>query len=543
MEKHKGFLHSVAEENSALATEIKQLAAQSQTLSQDKFDAAIKQCLLKIYDAIIKMSQNRGHPRTPRSKVFDAWESLLQPIKALTQLPFGDFLTARMLLYLAMGLRAQQALDLKASRALSLRPDFPLNQIDIAMDDTLVQALGRIWTNSDSSETFDWAFGEYSIGHWRVEDREKDHVKRHYLTAQALTPTELASLDNVGGKRFVFAKKNELDDTDDDWWAPFKGSVPGDNYERSRSQVHIPDDDEVEADEWVYKTVGTDGPIREPINCSIFDEREKRNYCSGLDYFPRSCQFITDARRIGQPLSTIKGRILAERGLSHAGIPPELRAAIFSYLDRPFRHAYLSKVDIVKAYAPFPNIESCSECDQDKQTCPTKSMYIWNVPLRTFFVFHRTKSNVGVLCKYGTNCQGHHEDNSWKITKEKDFQEYVEKIVKDRCGSTTTLSQVGFAPAADFTLRDREEDEKRSERLFHDRGPIEDSTKEQRFNGGLWGLVASMMHNKVLVGSWQGIDESSTCSTAAEWALARCLADKECAETAIKKIHSRCDRC
>ncbi|GKU05372.1 hypothetical protein FLAG1_09283 [Fusarium langsethiae] len=542
MEKHKAFLQGIAGENSALTTQINQLA-QSQTQPQDEFNTAIRQCLLKLYKTIIQMSQHNGHPRTPRSKVLDAWKSLLQPIKALTQLPFGDFLTARMLLYLAMGLRAQRAFEKNVSKAFSLRPDFPLNQMDIAMDEILLEALGRVWIESDSSETFDWVFGEYRVTYWRVEDKETEEVQRHYRIAQALTPVELASLDPIGGRHFVFAKKHELDDADDGWWAPFRGSIPGDHYERIRSQVHIPDDDEVEADEWVCKTVGTDGPIRETIDCYIVNEREQRNYCTGLSYFPRSLQFILDAGRIGQPLTAVKGRILAERGLSYAGMPPEIRAAILGYLDRPFPHAYLSKVDIVKAYAPFPNVSSCSECDQSKQTCPAKSMYIWNVPLRAFFVFHRTKTNIGVLCKYGIDCKGHHEDNSWKISQEKDLNEYVESIVKDRCGSTTTLAQVGLAPASDYTLRDEVENEKRTRRLFEDRGPLEDSSRELRINGGLWGLTASMLHNKILLGSWQGVDESSTCLTAAEWALGRCLADKKCAEAAIVKMHSRCDRC
>ncbi|KAM0231898.1 hypothetical protein ACHAPO_008195 [Fusarium lateritium] len=542
MEKHKAFLRGVLDENSALTAEINQMTPQSQTQSQEEFNTTIKQCLLKIYEAIIQMSQHRGNPRTPRLKVIDAWKSLLQPIQALTQLPFGDFLTARMLLYLAMGLRAQHALDMKVSKAFASKPGFPLDQMDIAMDDALLKALGNIWTESDSSEGFDWVFGEYKIGYWRPEDRDEEDVQIHYRIAQALSPVDLASLDGIGGRRFVFAKKNEVDEDDDqDFWAPFSGSVPGDHYERSRSQVHIPDDDEVEADEWVYKTVGTDGPIREMIDCCIV--REQRNYSAGLGFFPRSRQFIVDARRVGQPFTAVKKRILAERGLSYAGMPPEIRDAIIGYLDPPFRHPYLSKVDIIKAYAPFPDTSGCSECNQESKTCPSKNMYIWNVPLRTFFVFHRTKTNIGLLCKHGTDCQGHHEDNSWKVSQEQDLNEHVGKIVKDRCGNATTLSQVGFAPAAEFTLRDREEDEKRSRRLFDDRGPVEDSSNEQRINGGLWGLTASMMHNKILLGSWEGVDESSTCSTASEWALARCLADKECAETAIMKMHDRCDRC
>ncbi|KAG8676547.1 hypothetical protein FPOAC2_02649 [Fusarium poae] len=542
MEKHKAFLQSVADENSALIAKINQLTPQSQTQSQEDINSAIKQCLLQLYETIIQMSQHRGNPRTPRLKVINAWKSLLQPIQALNQLPFGDFLTARMLLYLAMGLRAQHALDMRVSTAFASKPSFPLDQMDIAMDDTLLKTLGKIWTESDKSEQFDWVFGEYRIGYWRPEDKDEEDVQPHYRIAQALSPAELASLDGIGGRIFVFGKKNEVDENEDqDFWAPFSGSVPGDHYERSRSQVHIPDDDELEADEWVYKTVGTDGPIRDTIGCSIV--REQRNYCAGLKFFPRSCQFIVDARRAGQPSTAAKKRILAERGLSYAGMPPEIRAAIIGYLDPPFRHPYLSKIDILKAYAPFPDISSCSECGQESQTCPAKSMYIWNVPLRTFFVFHRTKTNLGVLCKYGTDCRGHHEDDSWKISREACFDEYVEKIIKDRCGSATTLSQVGFAPTAEFTLHDREEDEKRTRRLFDDRGPVEDSSNEQRFNGGLWGLTASMMHNKILLGSWQGVDESSTCSTVSEWALARCLADKECAETAVMKMHNHCDRC
>jgi hypothetical protein len=185
MEKHKAFLQSVADENSALIAKINQLTPQSQTQSQEDINSAIKQCLLQLYETIIQMSQHRGNPRTPRLKVINAWKSLLQPIQALNQLPFGDFLTARMLLYLAMGLRAQHALDMRVSTAFASKPSFPLDQMDIAMDDTLLKTLGKIWTESDKSEQFDWVFGEYRIGYWRPEDKDEEDVQPHLWMALA----------------------------------------------------------------------------------------------------------------------------------------------------------------------------------------------------------------------------------------------------------------------------------------------------------------------------------------------------------------------
>ncbi|KAF5671665.1 hypothetical protein FHETE_4035 [Fusarium heterosporum] len=180
-------------------------------------------------------------------------------------LPSGDFLAARMILYLGCGLSCQQALDMKFSESRAHRDDFPLNQIDIALDDALLESLVKLWRKSGESEEFNWVFGEYGNSLWRDENRSSKEAQRYHGIVQALSPGELMALDDTRGKHFIFARKVEVAEAKDvECWQPFLGGIPGDTYERSRSSVRIPDDDE--AGEWLYKTVGTDGPINAMIH-------------------------------------------------------------------------------------------------------------------------------------------------------------------------------------------------------------------------------------------------------------------------------------
>ncbi|KAF4963966.1 hypothetical protein FSARC_8068 [Fusarium sarcochroum] len=552
MDSHKTFLQGIAKANSALKAEIDEFAGLTTSRPQEEVNSTVRRYLSQIYQNIDLISQHHGHPRTTRTKILDTWQSFLPPIQALSLLPFGDFLAVRMLLYLASGLLLQRAMDMKFSEASAYKADVPLNQLNITLDDALLESLRRIWTKSETCEDFKWVFGEYKVSRWRKEDTSNEEAQHCHRIAQALTPAELAALDGTRGRHFIFAKKKDIEgEEDEDHWQPFSGGIPGDHYERMRSPARIPDDDDIEVDEWVYKLLGADGPIREAVFYAIHDNSRMESRWQGLDLVPRSLQFVLDAGRIAQPILAVKRRILAEKGLRKVGIPAELRVEILAHLDMPVRHPYLSSVDIVEAYAPFPerNRPSCYVCPSGGAskrvilTCPFKSIYIWNMPLRTFFVFHQTKAKVGWLCKYGVECKGHHDGDDWRISTENDLNVYVEKIVKDRCGSATTLSQVGFAAPTDFTLNTDDEDEKRRRRLFVGYGPLEDSSNELKMNGGFFGLTSSMVHNKILLGSWQGVDEGGRSMTSAQWALARCIADRNCCESALKKMHSRCDRC
>lgn len=545
MEKHKNYLSSVADDNFALTSQISQIAAQTQTQSKEEVNAAIRQCLLKLYESITSMSQHRGHPRTPRTRVLDAWGTFFTPIKSLTTLPSGDFLSARMLLYFCRGLSNQSALDMKLAKSRPWKVDIPFNQMERQLDDNLLECLKRMWTESNNCQDFEWVFGEYQLGPWSHQDKSSEEAQRCYHIAQALSPNELSG---TPGRHFIFSSGAECLEG----WSEFRGSIPGDAYERMRSPVHIPeDDDNVLGEKWMYKQIGNDGPIRDRASFRLYDKdawNSNETERPSFPFFPRSLQFILDARRISQPLLAMKRRILAEKVLYSARIPPEIRVAILSHLDPPVRHPYLSKVNIVEAYTPFPkrNPPRCTECSNDKakeSTCPTKRMYIWSLPLRTFLVFHRSKTNIAFLCNEGVNCKGHHDNNKWKITQESELNRHVERTVKDRCGQSTTLAEVGFAPATDFVLKSNQEDCQRRSRWFDGYGPLEDTSNELKMNGGFFGLTSMMVHNKILIGSWQGHMESGSSTTGVQWAVARCFADKECAERALMKMHSRCHQC
>ncbi|KAM0547226.1 hypothetical protein ACHAPJ_010488 [Fusarium lateritium] len=320
MDKHKNFLQKIADENSSLIAEINELSARTRTRPQDEVNAATRQCLLRLFEAIALITQHQGHPRTPRAKVLDAWQSFLPPIKALALLPFGDFLAARMLLYLGSGLAAQQALDMKFPRARAYSLDVPLNQFNIELDDALLGFLGRMWTKSDNCEEFEWVLSEYDVSHSRKEGRFSDEVQRHHKIVQALTPVELVALGGTQGRRFIFAKKNDVEyDQGEGIWQPFLGSIPGDHYERMQSSVHIPDDEELGAAEWVYKMVGTDGPIRDAVYYFIEESGGEESSWNGLDLFPRSLQFVLDARRIVAGVPRLCPRLdLLQRQIIHS---------------------------------------------------------------------------------------------------------------------------------------------------------------------------------------------------------------------------------
>ncbi|RSL43399.1 hypothetical protein CEP53_011720 [Fusarium sp. AF-6] len=235
------FLEDLEVQNSNLIPEINQLPAELRIniTQQDEVYAKIRTILLKIYDSISMLSKQSRHPDVRNPNILPAWRSFLEPIGALSQLPSGHFLSARMTLYLSSGLLTQRSLALKFSKIGSAVEGRPVFRLCRAVDDTLLASLRNIWTASSESERFDWVFTQYNL---HPEDDLQDEMNRRRNLAQALTPEELAAMDGIEGRRFIWAMSADEREGDLEEWKPFRGGLPGDAIERAKHSV--PDDDQ-----------------------------------------------------------------------------------------------------------------------------------------------------------------------------------------------------------------------------------------------------------------------------------------------------------
>ncbi|RSM18498.1 hypothetical protein CDV31_002634 [Fusarium ambrosium] len=505
------FLEDLVVQNSNLIPEINQLPAELRIniTRQDEVYAKIRTILLKIYDSISMLSKQSRHPDVRNPNILPAWRSFLEPIGALSQLPSGHFLSARMTLYLSSGLLTQRSLALKFSKIGSAIEGRPVFRLCRAVDDTLLASLRNIWTASSESERFDWVFTQYNL---HPEDDLQDEMNRRRNLAQALTPEELAAMDGIEGRRFIWAMSADEREGDLEEWKPFRGGLPGDAIERAKHSV--PDDDQVKPGECFWKQIGSDGPIRQRFSYYSRVSGHLQPASFRLDFFhqyfeflDRSRRFILDVRRITEPCLTEAEYALVNKVLRNANMPPEIRRHIISHLEFPRRHPYLRNFDIAKAYAPFPEDEQpCERChgsartDRYKASCPETTFLVWNFALRAFLTFHKYSGNGSTaVCKYGIDCQGHHEEDDWEVKNEDDLVNMVEGIVKERCGDDTTLDQVGMSPNTEVRAMAQEQIEARELRFIQPGGPLEDVAAELTSAGGFRGLINSMLYGKMLI--------------------------------------------
>lgn len=534
MASHKKFLQDITDGNHHLATDI-QLLLDNNSQTPEQTQSSIKNALLRMHDSMLRICEHRGHPRTPNKLVLDAYRSFFQPIRALSQLPTGDFVSARMLLYLMDAISSENALDRNYIKSKARVTTVPLFEFAASLDDALLERLRGIWTHSKKTETFRWAFGSYTLRIFPWDDFldvEGEKARRRQLF-QALTPEELATIGGMKNQGWLFAKQGESQD-----WRP------------------LPDDlrdlgpDASNPNKLMFKQTEQDGPIRATIHFhTIDDTRNDEKAWRQIDALRRSRQFILDARHINAPILTDRSHRLARKALAAAGMPAEMVMQIFSYLDIPKAHPYLATVDIAQAYAPFPEATGlCDECKlrtmsaRDRRlkfTCLDESIYLWNLALRAFHVFHRGNTTTWKLCRDGLDCDGHHEDSTWEVDSEEELAQLAEAIIQDRCGAPKTLDQVGFGQDANFRLSSVEEDEVRRDRMFPRWPQLADIRSESEMVGGIGGLIDMMLHQRLLLGAWT----SGQCSTDGQWSYARNMMHKKQGEDAISSLHGRCRFC
>ncbi|UPL02335.1 hypothetical protein LCI18_013269 [Fusarium solani-melongenae] len=524
---YRAFLQTLAIQNSDLISEINQLAIELRinVTRQDEVHTKIKMLLLKMCESITALSKQPRHPDVRNPDILPAWKSFLEPISALSQLPSGHFLSARMILYLSDGLLNQRSLDLKFSKIGSSRGGRPVFRLCRAIDDNLLASLRKIWIASGESERFDWVFAQYTL---QPEDDLQDGASRLRKLAQALSPEELAAMNGMEGRRFIWAMSADEREGDLEEWKPFEAGLPYDTTDRVKYSV--PDDDQVKPGECFWKQVGSDGPIRQRLryHSTVSDHLRPASFkCffhEYIEFLDRSRQFVLDTRKTTEPCLTEVEYALVHKGLVKAKMPPEIRRNIINHLELPKRHPYLRHFDIAKAYAPFPeNERSCERCvdpmatDRDKLTCPGSTFFVWNIALRAFLAFHQHSTDEKMaLCKYGIDCQGYHDDDAWEVKNEVDFVNLLEGIVRERCGPDISLEELGLGPSKEIKAMNQRQAEAIELRLIHPSGPLEDAAAELLSAGGFRGLLKSMLYGEVLAALPQ-----TRYKQPAQWGLAK----------------------
>ncbi|KAM5349392.1 hypothetical protein ACJ41O_005897 [Fusarium nematophilum] len=530
MQADKKLFKALSTSNSRLADEINQLALINDAMRND---AATKKLLSKLYNSIVRLAERRGHPPAPNKTIVEAYHGFFEPIQALSKLPMGDFLTARMCLYLASAFIHDNSLNLRFNEHKVSAAAAFLHEFCVALDDALLDPLRRIWKNRDRWEEFDWVFSEYPVQRGMQGDTACPEL------AQALSPEELANA-GVKGRRWFWSELG-----DEPSWKPFIG--------------RLPDADDEDTEKLLWKCVGTDGPIREDRLYRTLGKDACEESPRAIPVLRRSRQFITDARMLAKPLIAEEKHHLLERILFKASIPTEVREMIWRYMEEPPRakDAYITGLNIAAAYAPFPvKPGPCIECKEReldgrdrilRYTCPEATIYVWNLSLRLFHVFHRRGRSSWWPCIEGLDCEGHHDDDTWQMQKQGGLDDWIEQVNTERNDSFTKFHDQGCNTEPSLFLDTQEADKARRDRLFSGRGPFEDAVRERKMHGGLCGLLDTMTHNQVRIGAWRGPEGSGEVMASAQWVLGRNLMEEAKAVDSIKVLMHRnvsnCRRC
>jgi len=297
----------------------------------------------------------------------------------------------------------------------------------------------------------------------------------------------------------------------------------------------------------IWQGWGDDGPIRKGTDYILVDEDSGREETRNRPLLRRAQQFVFDSRHFARPYLERDRYRLAQKALDESPLALETKTQIYSYLDTPVAHPYLSYLNLCDVYRPFPETgKKCSECQGKKarvgqrsfkQTCPFDSLTVWNLGLRAFHTFHRTsRKEPWLVCRH-EECAGHHSQASWSVTDETDWASLLKGIVRNRCGADKTLNSVGLGPFEHVTLSNCEADDQRKERLFCSKPPHDDADKELKMIGGIGGLWRAMVDGQTLLGSWSGEEGGGRTSCDPEWALGRSRADEQHSQTAFASLH------
>ncbi|RMJ11539.1 hypothetical protein CDV36_008816 [Fusarium kuroshium] len=519
METDKKLFKSLAVSNSELANEIRQVARSRNQQNGD--DIAIKALLLRLYNSIVRLAGRRGHPPAPNKTIVEAYHSFFEPTEALAGLPMGDFLAARMFLYLSSALIHDKSLNLRFSESKAPAASAFLHEFCIELDDGLLEPLKRVWIK-DNLEQFHWVFSECPVQRSEVSAIDP---ARYPDLVQALSPEELTA---AGGKGRQWLRTEPKDEP---VW---------------KIRARLPDLDDEDTENLLWKCIGTDGPICSGRIYRTLSKDAGEESLHSVPVLRRSRQFILDARQISKPLLTKQGRYLLAGILFRAGIPTEIREMIWQYMREPppRQYNYLTGLDIASAYTPFPKVpEPCQECKERKlkrrdksikETCPEHTIYVWNLPLRMFHVLHPKGKSGWWPCAEGLECCGHHDDEQWRLRDQDKLLGWIDSVILDRNYECSELDDLGTVEPT--ILLNPKEDEERRERLFSENGPFKDVTEQRKMEGGLCGPLSMMAHKAAVIKGWNEGRERGIETAEVQWALGRNLVEQGKAEDTMKKL-------
>ncbi|KAI9163494.1 hypothetical protein HJFPF1_05111 [Paramyrothecium foliicola] len=500
MKAEKTFVAQVTAEIASLDDEIEK---QANTIPEA---GVLRQQLRRLYELICGLAEYERPAPAPEDLVVEAdkallavWDKLLLTVQRLSDTkPNGPFLTARLALFIMFALPHQQTLgfDLPESEHNRARVQHQLGYC-FNLDESLLSCLCHIWQQNPETEDFLWATTHMEYG-LRSDYNEK--------AMTSLSPAELWEVPGMTGGQL---------------WKPKPGDAPiYEGFEHSTSTV-VGEPDETGQQPVIRQTLYSDGPLvwKDSAFCFIREDSESWLHGPGLR---RSNQFVLDVRQRLHHTIVRRRNYLAYKAMSRGGLPQELQRYVVRDIDTPVRHPYLSHFSLSEAYRPFPRQadEACSSCScgsraeqastPREQTCPRKSVTIWNLGLRVFHTFHETARGKLVMCRQAEICPGHHGDSSWAIRSDAQLANYIRNFIKTRCGQSATLSSVGLGP-----LWTPENPQGCIIRRPIPTYGLNKSGRERTIEaeGGLYGHFATMLHRKVAANACKIESEPHKCYT------------------------------
>jgi hypothetical protein len=517
-------------------------AAQSATS-----DDYLREQLELLFDLLCDLNQFKRKYKVGRTKyletdaaILSAWRTALSAIEALSSWvrdgTRGHFIAARMLLFLMHAFTHCDLLpaDMDQSKLSRQRVKLQMSFIH-RLDETMLTHLRAVWDASGQKDTLSWATTHMACSKDSGEtDGHGIRVDFNRAAVRALSAKELWDIPGMSG-----AKR----------WAAVKGDQP--IYEKFPDATSVTYGTKPKKNGQppiLAQTLFSDGPLRAEEQFCLF-KGDDEEWLRG-PRLARSLQFVLDVRRSLHPWLVAERQRLA----GHVGeLPPELRGMVADELradEEGEVHPYLSRFDLSKVYAPFPEWETeerkCEECGEDAGkgtdmkvlTCPAASIYIWNRGLRAFHTFHRKAKKGVTMCMHGTACTGHHEDDTHEIKNLTALREILEDIVKSRCGPNATLESAGLSGKP--WLRDH------VQRNGGGPAPAEikrhgldwpDVEAEIRMTGGWLALDEAMREDKMQVPCFE---EDGTCEATTEvkalWSWSRDEDDEDLCKKHLKGL-------
>lgn len=452
-QKEKAALDEIVSRIQELATELT-LEDDPNHLNDREHLQFLLECL---FDVICDLSEYKLKHEPEKSKLLESDKTVLKAWYALfaaVEIPsscwgsanqesiaHGHFVSAHMILFVLHAFTHQEVLpfDMSLSKISRQRVDLQM-AFNLVLDEALLAHFRAIWDESGRKEYFRWAM--WHIGCTK-DDGAKDgdeHVVRTDLNEAAMRCLTHAELWEVPGMTGI--KK----------WTPNDGDDPIYKMTPGATGVRFGEPD-VEGGESpvISQRFYSEGPLRSDMEYCLFED-DKEEWLRG-PRFRRSKQFVIDVRQYMHPWLVRERRRLAEISL-RGKLPNELQNMVYEDLkepESPESHPYLSHLDLIQVYTPFPlshDEETCDQCrgvgGMRQLTCPNGSIHVWNLALRVFHTFHKKPGGRVVMCADGDRCTGHHENGRHEIVSVEAFRRHLEDIVRARCGPDATLESVGF---------------------------------------------------------------------------------------------------